>query len=120
MLRIILLTVVVGLIFFLAPYIGLSEYVHTDKWFMLAFYATLSYFNHLLMQQGFANDRKHFIEFYMGSIGARLILSLAFIGFFIYKNTPEIYIFISNFFVLYLCYTGFEIYDLYRNLRHFS
>ncbi|WP_026997015.1 hypothetical protein [Flectobacillus major] len=120
MLRIITLTIVVGLIFYLAPYLGLSAFIHADKWFILAFYTAISYFNHLLMQQGFANDRKNFVPFYMGSIAARLLLSLVFIGIFIFRGTPDIYIFISNFFVLYLCYTGFEIYDLYRNLRHFS
>ncbi len=120
MLRIILLSAGIGLVFFLAPFLGLEAYVAVDKWFILAFYAAVSYFNHLLMQQGFANNRQHFVQFYMGSILARLLLSIAFVGVYIMKGTPDIYIFLSNFFVLYLCYTGFEIYDLYRKLRHFS
>ena len=120
MLRIIILSTVLGLLFFLAPSIGLAAYVHEKKWFILAFFIFISYLNHRLMQLGFANNRQNFVPFYMASLGFRLILGVTFVGFFIYWKTPNLYLFIVNFFILYLCYTGFEIYDLYRKLRLFS
>jgi hypothetical protein len=120
MLRIISLTLIVGLVFYFAPQIGLSQYVHSYKWFILTFFFAVAYLNHVLMQLGFANNRENFVQFYLGGIVARLILSLIFIGSFVYVGIIDMYIFISNFFVLYLCYTGFEIYGLYRNLRHIS
>ncbi|MEA5259420.1 hypothetical protein VB264_16595 [Arcicella aquatica] len=119
MLRIIILTIVLGLVFYFSPQIGLSQYLHSYKWIILAFFFAVSYLNHLLAQMGFANNREHFVQFYLGGIVTRLILSLIFVGVIAYMGTKDIYIFITNFFVLYLCYTGFEIYGLYRNLRHF-
>lgn len=120
MLRIIILTISLGLIFYFTHQIGLSQYVHEYKWFILAFFFAISYFNHLLMKFGFANNREYFVQYYLGSLIVRLILSISFIAMFGYMGTKDIYIFISNFFVLYLCYTSFEISGLYRKLRHIS
>jgi hypothetical protein len=120
MLRIILLTITIGLLFYVAPKIGLSQYVHPQKWVILAFFFAISYLNHLLMQMGFAKNRENFVQFYLGGITARMVLSLIFIGTFAYLGTLDINIFIIDFFVLYLCYTGFEIFGLFSKLRDFS
>ncbi|MEA5459048.1 hypothetical protein VB796_08370 [Arcicella sp. LKC2W] len=120
MTRIILLTLVIGIIIYFSPQIGLFQYIHPQKWIILSFFFAIAYFNHILMQFGFAKNRENFVQFYLGSIVSRLVLSLVFIGTFAYLGTPDINLFIINFFVLYLCYTGFEIFGLYRNLRHFS
>jgi hypothetical protein len=120
MLRIITLTAIMGLLMYLSPQIGLSQYIHPQKWMMLAFFFAVSYLNHILAQMGFAKNRENFVQFYLGSVTARLILSLVFVGTFIYTGVQNPYLFIIHFFVLYLCYTGFEIFDLYRKLRHFS
>jgi hypothetical protein len=120
MLRIILITIGIGILLFIAPEIGLSQYVHPQKWMILAFFFAISYFNHILMQFGFANNRENFVKYYLGSITSRMILSLIFIGIFLYSNIPNPYIFLLDFFVLYLCYTGFEIFGLFSKLRHFS
>ena len=120
MLRIILFTIAIGILFYVAPEIGLSQYVHAQKWVILSFFFTISYLNHILMQIGFAKNRENFVQYYLGSVTGRLILSLIFIGTFVYLGTADINTFIIDFFVLYLCYTGFEIFGLYRNLRLFS
>ena len=120
MLRIILLTIAFGLLFYIAPKIGLSQYVHAQKWVILSFFFAISYLNHILMNLGFAKNRENFVQYYLGSITGRLILSLIFIGTYVYLGTPDINIFIINFFVLYLCYTGFEIFGLFSKLRDFS
>ena len=120
MLRIIILTVILGLVIYIVPEIGLSQYIHPQKWMILAFFFAVSYLNHILFNLGFAKNRENFVQYYLGSVTTRLILSLIFIGTFIYSGIPNPYIFIINFFVLYLCYTGFEIFDLYRKLQLFS
>jgi hypothetical protein len=120
MLRIITITIVVGLLLFILPEIGLSQYLHPQKWVILAFFLAISYLNHILMQFGFADNRENFVKFYLGSITARMILSLIFIGTFLYSGTPKPYIFLLDFFVLYLCFTGFEIFGLFSKLRDFS
>ncbi len=120
MLRIIILTIILGLLMYIFPQIGLSQYLHSQKWVILAFFFAVSYLNHIMLNLGFAKNRENFVQFYLGSVTARLILSLIFIGTYVYLGVQNPYLFIINFFVLYLCYTGFEIFDLYRKLRHFS
>ena len=48
---------------------------------------------------------------------ARLVLSVAFVGFFVYRGVADRRIFILDFLVLYIFYTAFEIYGLSSNLR---
>ncbi len=120
MLRIILLTIAFGILFYIAPEIGLSQYVHAQKWVILSFFFAIFYLNHILMQMGFAKNRENFVQYYLGSITGRLILSLIFIGTYVYLGTPDLNTFIIDFFVLYLCYTGFEIFGLFSKLRDFS
>lgn len=120
MLRIILLTTAIGLLFYVAPQIGLSQYIHIQKWVILSFFFAISYLNHILMQIGFAKNRENFVQYYLGSVAGRFILSLIFIGAYVYLKTPDLNTFIINFFVLYLCYTSFEIFELFSKLRDFS
>ena len=70
-------------------------------------------------QFGLKNEGEKFIPFQMISLTIRFILSVIFIGFFAYIHTPDMVLFVSNFFVLYLCSTNFEIFGLLRNLRRF-
>ena len=120
MLRIILLTITFGLLFYFTPKIELSQYVHAQKWVILSFFFAISYLSHILMQMGFAKNRENFVQYYLGSITGRLVMSLIFIGIYVYSGTPDINTFLINFFVLYLCYTGFEIFGLFSKLRDFS
>ena len=63
---------------------------------------------------------KNFIIIYLTTVVLRLIFSLVFIGLELYLGIKNQEIFILNFFVLYLCYTIFEIWNLSRNLRQNS
>ena len=56
----------------------------------------------------------------MASSFSRLLLSFVLLAYFLFQRIPQTYLFVSNFFVLYLLFTGFEIYGLYANLRRFS
>jgi hypothetical protein len=48
---------------------------------------------------------------------ARFIVCLLFIGVFLYYKVPDSLLFVANFFALYLFYTFFEIWGIYRKLR---
>jgi hypothetical protein len=117
MLRNLLIALIMGIVLFLAQYFHYDRWIHPAIWYIYAFYTGLSFFTHRLMEFGHANDRKKFVKFYGYSIGARLILSIVFIGTLLYAGVSNINLFIINFFVLYLFYTSFEIYGLYCNLR---
>jgi drug/metabolite transporter (DMT)-like permease len=118
--RIVLLVILLAIVFFVADYFGLNAWLHPHKWYLLAFFACLSYLHYLLTQKGMANNRAKFVPFFMASSFSRLLLSFVLLAYFLFQRIPQTYLFVSNFFVLYLLFTGFEIYGLYANLRRFS
>ena len=94
-------------------------YLHPDLKFIFVFLLFQTYLTFNLAQLGLKNEGEKFIPFQMISLTIRFILSVIFIGFFAYIHTPDMVLFVSNFFVLYLCSTNFEIFGLLRNLRRF-
>ncbi len=96
-----------------------AQYLHADLLFIFVFLAFQSYLTLSLGQIAQRNEGEKFVQVQTASFAIRFILSILFIGFFAYSHTPEIYLFIGNFFVLYLCSSNFEIFGLLRNLRRF-
>ena len=117
MLRTIAATIIIGIVFFLAQHFNFDRYLHPYIWYILVFFFGLSFFAHRLMEIGFRNNREKFITLYMAVITGRIILSLIFIALFLFKGLSDSFLFVTNFFALYLFYTCFEIYGLYCNLR---
>ena len=93
--------------------------LHPNVSFIFVFLAFQSYLTYSIAQIGLKDGKEKFIQFQMINLTIRFILSLSFIGFFAYSGTPEIFLFVINFFVLYLCSANFEIIGLLRNLRRF-
>ncbi|MNW17406.1 hypothetical protein D3C71_2165850 [compost metagenome] len=54
----------------------------------------------------------------MGSIALKMIFSMAFVLIYSLKGKENGFVFVLNFFSLYLLFSFFEIYCLLRNLRH--
>jgi nitrate reductase NapE component len=117
MLRTLLFTALLGIVFFVVEYFGWPLHIHPRKWFILAFFLSLSLLQHRVLENGFRNQREKFVQFYLATIVIRLLLSLGFVGAFLYIGTTQIESFIITFFALYIFYTCFEIYGLYSNLR---
>ena len=117
MFRSILATLLIGIVLFLAQHFKFDSYIHPDIWYILAFFFGLSFLIHRLMEFGLRNNREKFVTFYLSTIVGRLILSLVFIALFLYRGLTDSFLFVINFFALYLFYTCFEIYGLYCNLR---
>jgi hypothetical protein len=97
----------------------LGIYLHPKVTFIYVFLAFQSYLTFIIAQIGLKDGKEKFTQFQLANLTIRFILSLSFIGFFAYSGTPEIFLFVVNFFVLYLCSTNFEIIGLLRNLRRF-
>jgi hypothetical protein len=93
--------------------------LHPELKFIFVFLLFQSYLTLQLAQFGQKNEGEKFVQFQTASFGIRFILSILFIAFFAYSHTPQIYLFVGNFFVLYLCSSNFEIFGLLRNLRRF-
>lgn len=117
MLRSILFTAILAIVFFVADRFGYSAYVHPQWPVMLLFFLSISLLIHRLMDAGFQDNRANFIPFYMASSIARFLLSAGFVGFFLFRHVEQRRLFITEFLVLYIFYTSFEIFGLGRNLR---
>jgi hypothetical protein len=117
MLRSTLFTLILAIVFFIAERYGSVTWLHPAWKIMLVFFLSVSFLMHRLMEVGFQNNREKFVPFYMATIVARMILGLVFVGFFLYRGVEQRKVFIVNFLILYICYMGFEIYGLSRNLR---
>ncbi len=57
-------------------------------------------------------------QMFMVATTFKILACLVFTLIFLIKIKPDKYIFVSNFFVIYLLNTAFEIYCLLRNLRN--
>lgn len=117
MIRSIIATFALGIVFFIAQKTNHDAWLHPYIWYILAFFLGISFLIHRLMEFGFKNKRDKFVQFYLSTIIARLLLSIFFIGFFFLIGTENQPLFVIDFFALYLFYTCFEIYGLYSNLR---
>jgi hypothetical protein len=98
---------------------SMAQYLHADLKYIFVFLLFQSYLTLQLAQFGQKNDGEKFVQFQTASFAIRFVLSILFITFFAYTHTPQIYLFVGNFFVLYLCSSNFEIFGLLRNLRRF-
>ena len=120
MVRTLGLSVGIGIVFFLFGHIFPTAVLPTEKWIILLFFASLSFFMHQLMAVAMANNRDKFVEFFLAGVVVRLLTSVMFVGCFLYLGVKSIRGFIITFFALYLFYTFFEIFGLYRTLRRDS
>ena len=107
-----------GLLYALAQ-TSLKTYLHAELKFIFVFLLFQTYLTFNLAQLGLKKDGEKFIPFQLISLTIRFIFSVVFIGYFAYIHTVDMVLFASNFFVLYLCSTNFEIFGLLRNLRRF-
>jgi len=120
MIRTLILTAILIIVFFLAKYIGFEYLLHPKKWLILGFFVTFSVLFHRVIEFGLREKQKNFIPFYLATVVLRLILCVIFIGVELYLGLQQQELFILNFFVLYLFYTVFEIWNLSSNLRQNS
>ena len=95
------------------------EWIHGEILIIWAFFTFLGYLSHLLHGFGMEKDREKLVPFHMAAQGIRFLCSLIFVGFYAYLKIENIYLFIIDFFVLYLFSTYFEISGLLRKLRRF-
>ena len=117
MLRSIIASIILAIALFLVQRFVNPIWIHPHIWYILVFFVMLSFLIHRLMEYGLRNNREKFVTFYLSTIVGRLILSIIFIGIFLYSGLTDSFTFVINFFALYLFYTCFEIYGLYCNLR---
>lgn len=115
----IVFTIVLIIVFFIVDLVDEDYLIHPQKWIILSFFFFLSYLFERLNSIGLEKGLESFIPFFLSTVVIRLVSSLIFIGLELYWGLTDRRLFILNFFVLYLCYTIFEIIVLSRKLRRF-
>ncbi len=120
MLRTLLFTTVLAIGFFVAEEYTATPWLHPYWKIILIFFLSVSFLTYQLVETGLQGNQERFIPLYLAATVARLILGLAFVSFFLFHHIEQRRAFILDFLVLYLCYTGFEIWTLTRNLRRDS
>ena len=120
MVRSLVFTVTLAFVFFLVGYVLHPAWLHPYWPLLLLFFASLSFLQHRLLSIGNERGADGFVLFYLTFTVLRLVLSLAFVGFFIWQRVANRSAFIGAFLGLFICYTAFEIYGLTRNLRQNS
>jgi hypothetical protein len=120
MLRTFLFTILLAIVFFVSEQYFVSPWLHPYWKILLVFFLSVSFLTHRLVETGLQGNQERFIPLYLAATVARLILGLAFAGFFLFRHIDDRRTFILDFLVLYICYTGFEIWTLTRNLRRDS
>jgi hypothetical protein len=120
MLRTILFTLLLAIVFFVAERYLVADWVYHDWKLLLLFFVSVSFLLHRLVESGLQSNAERFITLYLAATVIRLVLSFVFVGFFLYQNVEQRRLFVITFLVLYICYTSFEIWGLSRNLRRDS
>jgi len=120
MLRTIIFTFILAIVFFVAERYFVSPWLHPDWKILLVFFLSVSFLTHRLVDTGLQGNRERFVPMYLAATVARLILGLVFVGFFLFRGIEQRRTFVFDFLVLYIFYTGFEIWALTRNLRRDS
>ena len=117
MLRILLLTLFLSIVFFVAEQYAAVLWLHPAWKTLLVFYGSVSLLTYRLVGTDRQRNPDRFIPMYMAATVARFILSLLFVGFFLWQGIDNRRVFVLDFLVLYIVYLGFEIWGFTRKLR---
>ncbi len=108
---------IVALVVLLGQYLGGPAVVSPLVWKMYVFFIVLTLMGRSLEEVGLRRDPNNIVPYFFAAMGLRFMMSIAFFALFVFKVGVEGQVFTLNFFILYLSYSGFDIYCLLANLR---
>lgn len=106
-----------------AAVIGLSlwlpaMYLLPDINLLIYFFAIATFLACGLAMWGLQKEGNEGVLVVMSAFVIKLLTCLVFVLVYLHKNQVDKILFVSNFFVLYILFTLFEMYSLLANLRH--
>lgn len=87
-------------------------------WLVFGFLCGITFIAYILAYMGIKRNPQTGVLAIMGSITLKLLFSMAFVLIYSMNHKGKDFVFVFNFFSLYLLFTVFEIYALLCNLRH--
>lgn len=101
------------------PFLFPGQLILVPKfWLVFGFLCGLTFIAYGVVDLGIKRNPEVGIMAIMGSIALKMVFSMAFVLIYSLKSKGNGFVFVLNFFSLYLLFTFFEIYCLLRNLRH--
>ncbi|WP_460694392.1 hypothetical protein [Mucilaginibacter puniceus] len=106
-----------------APPLWLSKNGHTDLlvphfWLIFFFLSGLTLIVVITVMLGQQINGERGAQFFLAATTFKILACLVFALVFLLKNKVNKYVFVADFFYIYLLNTVFEIYTLLRNLRN--
>ena len=84
---------------------------------LIYFFAISTFLLHVIILKLYKGNPKRFITYFMGATGIKLFLYMTILLIFVFSYPGNAVGFISEFFILYLFYTIFEVYYTLK-LKH--
>lgn len=95
-----------------------SVYLLPDINRLIFFFAIATFLACFLALWGLQKEGNEGVLVIMAAFVIKLLACLVFVLVYLHKNQVDKILFVSNFFVLYILFTLFEMYSLLANLRH--
>ena len=116
-LRLSLFTLFISIVVFLV-YQQYPHFIYHNVEFLIAFFYAVFLFTYFLISFAIKNkDAKSAVIINLAAVVIRLIACILSAWFFLRNDPENSTVFITNFFIIYLFYLGFEIYSILSNLR---
>jgi hypothetical protein len=101
-----------------AQHNGYADWLVPNFWLIFFFLSGLTFFvliTILIVQQ---KNEEYYVQGFLAATTVKILACLVFIVVFLMKNKVNKYVFLADFFYIYLLNMVFEVYVLLRNLRH--
>jgi peptidoglycan/LPS O-acetylase OafA/YrhL len=101
-----------------AQHNGYADWLVTNFWLIFFFLSGLTFLvlgSILIVQQ---KNKDYYVQAFLAATTVKILACLVFIVVFLTKNKVNKYVFLADFFYIYLLNMVFEVYVLLRNLRH--
>jgi peptidoglycan/LPS O-acetylase OafA/YrhL len=101
-----------------AQHNGYADWLVTNFWLIFFFLSGLTFLvlgSILIVQQ---KNKDYYVQAFLAATTVKILACLVFIVVFLTKNKINKYVFLADFFYIYLLNMVFEVYVLLRNLRH--
>lgn len=93
-----------------------KDYQNPTMFYLLGFFFLIMVISHYISLRMIGDDLQRFIRIYMVSAMSRLLIYMAFIMIYIFRNPHNTTKFVIAFFILYVVFTTFEVREISRSI----
>ena len=102
----------------LAQHSGYADWLIPRFWLLFFFISGFTFIAVSAIVLVQSKNRDYYVQAFLASTTVKILACMIFIVIFLMKNKVNKYVFLADFFYVYLLNMAFEVYVLLRNLRH--